>query len=197
MKLIQLLRWWAACALRTGRRRLGWYVIAAFLVIPVSGVLLAVGVMLEQKHESLRDEFLSQRPELPTGRSTYWKQVGEGLDEFYAYLPASTVVPETVSGLISLGRAGGLVLRTGDYQARPEPSAGYLRYEIVLPIVGDASDVQSFVLRALWKYPTMSFESVTFKRQSIDSHRVESRLRMALLTSLEGDGDVLVNEAGE
>jgi hypothetical protein len=177
--------------MRAARRHFGWYVLGASLAVPVGVALLVVGETLKRQQMALETELSNPRRETLTAPMAYWKGVNEGLSEFYAYLPVPTTVPEVVSGLMSLGRAGGLVLQSGEYQAQPEPTGEYLRYTIVLPISGDANDIQSFVLHALWKYPTISLESVTFKRQRIDSRRVESRLRLALLTSLEGDGEWL------
>lgn len=182
-------RWMAAYVLRVARRRLGWYVIAALSLLPCSGALLAFGTLLDRQLAQLERELSQPSAVVADSRASYWQDIDKGLSEFYALLPPAASVPEAISSLMALGKAEGVALQSGEYQANSEPVGNYLRYGMTFPISGDAADIQSFVLRALSENRTLSLESMTFKRQRVDSGRVESRLRMALLTGLE-EGNV-------
>jgi len=104
------------------------------------------------------------------------------LGNFYAYLLPHNGIPDQVKSLITLSQEENVVLLKGEYKAQSEVDAGFLRFRIVLPVKGDYSAIQSFLLRALQENKTLALESVAFKRKRIEEREVEARIEFVLFT---------------
>jgi hypothetical protein len=87
-----------------------------------------------------------------------------------------------VQDLIDLAQEHRLSMPRGDYRLQPEPTGGYMRYRMTLPVKGDAQAVQRFMLNALKAHRTLALEAVQFKREQVASPIVEAHVQWALLT---------------
>lgn len=184
---VQLLRgragWEAARRSRMVLRRFGWDGVAgALLLAGATGFGIFSGLQavngaeiayrIEQARQSAGSVAVAAVPMTPQG----------GLDTFYDYLPVQEEIPGTIQRLIELARSERLRLQTGEYKAEPASSARFLAYRMTLPVKGDASAIQRFLLAALKEHKTLALESVTFKRDRIESAAVEARIQFVLLT---------------
>jgi hypothetical protein len=167
-------------------RYLGWGVIAGLLAAAGAAALWPLAAQLESERLALAHAPIASPLPAQTSQQQHLAAVQAGLDRFYGYLPHDDAVPGILSGILELGGDEGLLLSTGDYQRREEPAGGFVRYHITLPIQGDAGLVQQFLLDALAQHPSLSLESVAFKRQSVETGDVESRIRLVLLTGYRG-----------
>lgn len=104
-----------------------------------------------------------------------------GLSAFYRYLPAHAAIPEQLQALVEIAAKHNVPLAKAEYKAQPEPRAGFLRYQINLPVKARYADVQAFMLDALQAMPTLTLDSVAFKRERIDSGDIEARVQFILL----------------
>lgn len=103
------------------------------------------------------------------------------IDAFYAYLPPHDAIPDQLKQLINLAEKNGVMLVQAEYKPQAEVDAGFLRYQIVLPVKAAYPSIQTFMLNALQALPTLTLESVAFKRDRIESTEVEARIHFVLL----------------
>jgi hypothetical protein len=105
----------------------------------------------------------------------------DGLSAFYAYLPAHDAIPEQLQTLVDIAGKHKVPLAKAEYKAQSEPRAGFMRYQVTLPVKAEYASVQAFMLEALQAMPTLTLDSVAFKRERADSGETEARIQFALL----------------
>jgi len=105
----------------------------------------------------------------------------DGLSAFYAYLPAHAAIPEQLLTLVDIAARHKVLLAKAEYKAQPEPRAGFMHYQINLPVKAEYASVQAFILEALQAMPTLALDSVAFKRERIESGDTEARIQFVLL----------------
>ena len=118
------------------------------------------------------------------------------LRAFDDHLPEHDEIPAALQDLIALAQTNGLTLARGNYRPQLEAQGVYLRYRMTLPVMGQSDAVQRFMMAALREQPTLSLESVQFKRERIDTSVVEARIQWALLTRMPPDGPMRPVGAG-
>jgi hypothetical protein len=104
-----------------------------------------------------------------------------GLRAFYAYLPAHATIPEQLQTLVDVAARHKVPFAKAEYKAQSEPHAGFMQYQINLPVKAEYASVQAFMLEALQAMPTLTLDSVAFKRERIDSGDTEARIQFVLL----------------
>ena len=102
------------------------------------------------------------------------------LASFQQSLPAHDEIPHVVKDLFALADSMGLQLSRGDYHPQTEPGAGFIRYRMALPVMGEAKTVQRFVVAALKAHPALALDKVSFKREKADTNVIEARLSWVL-----------------
>lgn len=107
------------------------------------------------------------------------------LAAFYAYLPAHAAIPDQLRQLVDIAESHGITLSKAEYKAEADSRADFLRYRITLPIRADYASTQDFLIHALQAIPTLTLESVAFKRAQIEAGEVEARIQLALLVRQE------------
>ncbi|MFM9436585.1 hypothetical protein ACFDR9_003670 [Janthinobacterium sp. CG_23.3] len=105
----------------------------------------------------------------------------DGVAAFYAYLPAHDAIPEQLKELVAVARKSDVTLVKAEYKPQMEGNAAFLRYQITLPVKADYANVQSFIVAALQALPTLTLESVLFKREQIEAAEIEARIQFILL----------------
>lgn len=175
--------WWRSQrVLRDLQRRLPWPVLLALLALPVA-LLLALRAWQDGVAAASAAEQLALLPTRDAIRDR--RTVGgdrERLAAFYASLPTAESIPQVVASLMSGAAAEGLVLQAGEYRAEPDVAGAYQHYRMTLPVQGDAAALQTFLLKALRAQRTLALESVTLKRERIESRQVEANIRLVLFT---------------
>ena len=109
-----------------------------------------------------------------------------GVAAFYAYLPAHELIPDQLKELVKVAQQSGIALNKAEYKPEMDGKAGFLRYRITLPVKADYASVQGFIINALQALPTLTLDSVAFKREQIESGDVEARIQFVLLVRQEG-----------
>lgn len=103
------------------------------------------------------------------------------LAAFYAYLPAHEAIPDQLKRLINVADKNAVTLAQGDYKPQPDTGADFQRFQIILPVKARYANIQGFIIGALKALPSLTLESLTFKRELIDSEQVEARIQFMLL----------------
>ncbi|MET3133422.1 hypothetical protein AAKU55_003712 [Oxalobacteraceae bacterium GrIS 1.11] len=106
---------------------------------------------------------------------------GDGLNAFYAYLPAHDAIPDQLKELVAVAQKNGVTLVKAEYKPQMDSNAGFLRYQINLPVKADYANLQSFIVGALQALPTLTLDSVIFKREQIEAGEIEARIQFILL----------------
>ncbi|HAT32027.1 MAG TPA: hypothetical protein DCW29_14575 [Janthinobacterium sp.] len=109
----------------------------------------------------------------------------DGMAAFYAYLPAHDAIPERLKDLVEVAQKSGVTLIKAEYKPQQENNAAFLRYQITLPVKAEYANIQTFLVNALQALPTLTLESVIFKREQIESAEVEARIQFVLLVKKE------------
>jgi hypothetical protein len=105
----------------------------------------------------------------------------DGLAAFYAHLPPHAAIPEQLQTLVQIADKHQVPLAKAEYKAQMEPRAGFLRYQITLPVKAGYAATQAFMLEALQALPALTLDSVAFKREKTASSEVEARIQFMLL----------------
>ena len=105
----------------------------------------------------------------------------DGLAAFYRHLPDYAAIPEQLQTLVRIADQHHVPLAKAEYKPQAEPRAGFMRYQINLPVKADYAAVQAFMLEALQALPALTLDSVAFKRERSDSATVEARIQFILL----------------
>jgi Tfp pilus assembly protein PilO len=102
------------------------------------------------------------------------------LSNFYAFFPLTENVPELLGRIHLAATQHQLVLEKGEYKLSREPDFRLARYQVILPVKGDYTNVRQFVNDVLGAVPSAALEELTLKRESIEVPELESRVRLTL-----------------
>ncbi len=162
--------------------RFGWAGMAGAAALAFSLLALWQGQQLKQREAQLQVQLrqAQQGKPVPVPADSA-ADAARQVAAFYAYLPRHETIPEQLKQLLDIAGKNGVVLAKADYKVQPEENADFLRYLITLPIKADHARVQSFMLAALHGLPTLTLDSVTFKRNAPDAAEVEARVQFILL----------------
>jgi hypothetical protein len=104
----------------------------------------------------------------------------EQLANFYAFFPVPSTAPDWLAKISRAARANGLQLASGEYRLTRSATAALLRYQVVLPVQGSYPQVRAFVDAILADVPAAVVEEISIKRESVESPRVDARIRLTL-----------------
>lgn len=162
------------------------------------GLVIIVGVMITtvswviylQQANVLKQIYSSHSK---NSNLTYKYQQVEGSDSraqlqaFENFLIPHEQIPDVVQSLMSLASSVHLVLVRGEYKQQSDVQGGFMRYQMSLPVKGEAQAIYRFISLALKKHQTLALNNVQFKRAGIESKEVEAQIQWVLFTHLPGD----------
>ena len=154
-------------------------------VIGIGCALLAVlaqwhATQLEQRRTTLTAQLniaarTAAAPQAPVVTTA------SGVAAFFDHLPPHDAIPDQLKELVRVAQQNNIPLAKAEYKPEQDGNAGFLRYRITLPVKADFANVQSFLITALQTLPTLTLESVAFKREQIEAGEVEARIQFVLL----------------
>lgn len=101
-------------------------------------------------------------------------------ERFFAALPASTEVTQSVERIYAAANAEKLSLMHGEYSGAELPTAGLVRYKITLPLKGSYGQIRRFIAESLKTVPGLALDDVTLQRQNIGETQIEARVQLSL-----------------
>lgn len=104
----------------------------------------------------------------------------EQLAAFYAFFPAADQTSVLLKRINTAAGARGLELQSGEYRMQRREGTRLARYEITLPVKGSYTQVRDFVADVLAAMPAAVLEEVNLRRESIESARLEARVRFTV-----------------
>ena len=112
----------------------------------------------------------------------------DDITKFYARFPEGASLPTWLSLINETAVKQGLLLNRGDYKLTQIKSTlfksnpGQLsRYEIVLPVTGQYSQIRQFIAQVLYQMPALALSEMQIKRENTLSPKVEARLVFVLM----------------
>ncbi|MGK5046760.1 type 4a pilus biogenesis protein PilO [Janthinobacterium sp. GB4P2] len=105
----------------------------------------------------------------------------DSLAAFHAYLPAHDSIPEQLKALLEVAQKSGVTLAKADYKPQEDGNTAFLRYQITLPVKAEYAQLQTFIVDALQALPTLTLDSVLFKREQIEAGEIDARIQFILL----------------
>jgi len=175
---LRLARW----RLERAVRAVGWVAIGGVALAIFAAVFVLSNVMpLQAKVTALRDRV--QRLETQAGSTARIVEPGRpdaGLTAFYQQLPAAEQAPEVVRRLHSDARDAGLILERGEYRPLADPSGRLMRYQLLLPVTGNYTQVKRFLAQALRETPGLALDAISLQRDQGGSRALEVQLRFTV-----------------
>lgn len=105
----------------------------------------------------------------------------DSLAAFHAYLPAHDSIPDQLKALLEVAQKSGVTLTKADYKPQEDGNTAFLRYQITLPVKAEYAQLQAFIVDALQELPTLTLDSVLFKREQIEAGEIDARIQFILL----------------
>jgi hypothetical protein len=151
------------------------------LLLAGAVVELAAVAPLEAERRALAAEAraFAADEDLKAGRASR-VIAAEQLAAFYASFPPAHTSPEWLGKMHAAARAKHLALRTGEYKLERRPDEKLVRYGIILPVTGRYREIREFVAELLVAVPAAALEEIALKRDSVDTPKVEARIRLTL-----------------
>ena len=165
-------------------RRLGWSAGAGAAALALAALALQQSGALLARQQVLAAQLAAAAKVAATLAATPAPAVpddADGVAAFYAYLPAHDSIPDQLKELVEVAGKSGVTLAKAEYKPQSDNNAAFLRYQISLPVKAEYANVQSFIVGALQALPTLTLESVLFKREQIEAGEVEARIQFVLL----------------
>ncbi|MBB5607493.1 MULTISPECIES: type 4a pilus biogenesis protein PilO [unclassified Janthinobacterium] len=172
------LAWEAA---RVGRK-LGWpgAIGIACMALAVFALQQAGELGARLQHLTAQLAVAAKQAALPQA-ATRLDADADSLAAFHAYLPAHDTIPEQLKELLEVAQRTGVTLAKADYKPQEDGNTAFLRYQISLPVKAEYAQLQAFIVEALQAVPTLTLDSVLFKREQIEAGEIDARIQFILL----------------
>lgn len=108
----------------------------------------------------------------------------EKLARFESHLLPQADIPAVLEDVLRLAEEEGLAIKRGDYRPQVDTLGRFMRYRMAVPVSGDAAMVRRFLRSALYRHKYIALESIEFKRERIETERIEARLHLIILARL-------------
>ena len=112
----------------------------------------------------------------------------DDITKFYARFPDGASLPKWLSLINESAVKQGLLLNRGDYKltqikaTQITSNPGQLsRYEIVLPVTGQYSQIRKFIAQVLYQMPALALSEMQIKRENTLRPTVEAKLVFVLM----------------
>jgi hypothetical protein len=163
-------------------RTLGWPSAIGAASLALAAVAMQQGEALAGRQQPLRAQLavMAKQAALPPAPVTLDADA-DSLAAFHAYLPAHDSIPEQLKALLEVAQKSGVTLAKADYKPQEDGNTAFLRYQITLPVKAEYAQLQTFIVEALQALPTLTLDSVLFKREQIEAGEIDARIQFILL----------------
>ncbi|WP_240453452.1 type 4a pilus biogenesis protein PilO [Janthinobacterium agaricidamnosum] len=163
-------------------RALGWPSAIGAACLALAAVAVQQGEALAGRQQPLRAQLavMAKQAALPPAPVTLDADA-DSLAAFHAYLPAHDSIPEQLKALLEVAQKSGVTLAKADYKPQEDGNTAFLRYQITLPVKAEYAQLQTFIVDALQALPTLTLDSVLFKREQIEAGEIDARIQFILL----------------
>lgn len=153
---------------------------AACLALACVAVQQGKALTARQQHLAAQLAVAARQSALPPTPATLDTEA-DSLAAFHAYLPAHDSIPEQLKTLLEVAQKNGVTLAKADYKPQDDGNTAFLRYQVSLPVKAEYAQLQAFIVDALQELPTLTLDSVLFKREQIEAGEIDARIQFVLL----------------
>lgn len=162
---------------------LGCCLLYLFNILPLQQKNAEDSLRLQQKNQQ---QALSGESEQLALEMAPKQNNSEAIKRFYAQFPAVERLPNCLRLIDNNALKLRLTLNRGDYKLTQikslQTNKGALsRYEIVLPVSGQYTQIRQFAAQVLHELPALALTDLQLKRESAQSPTVDARLIFVLL----------------
>lgn len=167
---------------------LGCCLFYALNIMPLQQQVLADSAKLKQLKQV---GVLDSENTIPAPNTASEPTTTEAIHRFYAQFPVGESLPACLGLIDKIATKQRLVLNRGDYKLTPisqlqTKHGAFLRYEIVLPVTGQYTQIRQFVAQVLHELPALALNDMQLQRENAQSPSVEARLIFVLLLNANG-----------
>ena len=181
---VRLLAWSLRRHLSILARRLGLAGCVLGLLAPLLAIAFALDTHL--RAELAREQAAAAHLHVQESLAKQTQPVAVSLEQqlrlFEARLPAAEDRMQVLADLFGVAEKHHLVLSRGEYQLEADHESGFARFKIILPIKGDPAMIGRFIQEALAANPSLAFEALALKRESLNHETVEAKVQLVLFT---------------
>jgi len=162
---------------------LGCCLLYALNILPLQKKIAQDTLRLQQKNKQQVVSGASEQLPLEMAPK---QTTAESIKRFYEQFPALERLPNCLRLIDNIALKQRLSLNRGDYKLTQikslQTNEGALsRYEIVLPVSGQYTQIRQFAAQVLHELPALALTDLQLKRESAQSPTVEARLIFVLL----------------
>lgn len=161
------------------QRRWGWPLWAALAMLAAIAVLGSLVWQLEAESKRLgafRNGIVQPEPPRPR------KPVTESdLKSYYDMLPHEEERFTLVKRVLLAAEKHGVLPQHADYKLEGEAMTRVVRYQMSLPLKGDFSRIQAFLVDALNENRSLAIDSISLRRETVERSDVEARVQFSIL----------------
>lgn len=163
-------------------RSLGWPCAIGAACLALAAFAVQQGDTLAAHQQQLTAQLAAaaRQSALPTAPITLDADA-DSLAAFHAYLPAHDSIPDQLKALLEVAQKSGVTLAKADYKPQADGNTAFLRYQITLPVKAEYAQLQTFIVDALQELPTLTLDSVLFKREQIEAGEIDAHIQFILL----------------
>ncbi|WP_035822275.1 MULTISPECIES: type 4a pilus biogenesis protein PilO [Janthinobacterium] len=163
-------------------RTLGWPCTLGAACLALAAFAMQQGDALAERQRQLAAQLASAARQSALPQATITLDAdADSLAAFHAYLPAHDSIPDQLKALLEVAQKSGVTLAKADYKPQEDGNTAFLRYQITLPVKAEYAQLQTFIVDALQALPTLTLDSVLFKREQIEAGEIDARIQFILL----------------
>jgi hypothetical protein len=102
------------------------------------------------------------------------------LRTFYDFLPDAGQALPLLTKILATAHELGLDPSRAEYAMTPVRQAGFVRYQVTMPLTGSYIAIRTFINSLLNNIPAAAINEISFKRQDGQTEMVEARLRFTI-----------------
>lgn len=161
--------------------KIGLGLIVATGIYFFSAVLPQESVLQKLKQRAETLQMQAQSKQSPGDAETGIKMTGDqALQAFYDFFPQIDSSPFWIRELVRIAKKHNVELNSSEYRLVNENEARLARYEMILPVRGQYSQIRAFMADALENVPAMAISAIAIKRENVTAEKLEVRLEINL-----------------
>jgi len=166
----------------------GWKGIGASILI-VATVIALVAEVIPAQRELLAmkadAKFLASGRAIPVPVTRAMGPDTRQLSSFYAVFPTADRTTAAMEAIYAAAAFNHVELERGEYRLLAGPTDRLTRYEIILPAKGAYLPIRKFIAQSLKENPTLTLDSISFRRSAINEVLIDADLRFTLYMGKE------------
>lgn len=158
-----------------------------FGLLVFSAVFFLVAVLPRQEEsKALRTEAealetrIRMEPSGGSGSPRRRLQGDQALPAFYAFFPRLDSSPFWIGELVRIAGERGVEISGTEYRMVREKDLELARYEMMVPVRGNYSQLRGFIADALHAVPAMALVDVVIRREAVHAELLEANIKFNL-----------------